>query len=51
MTFSGHFVSSGSVTTESPKEAGITIPVPVLIIFVGTVNNELSCYEFDALKW
>ena len=23
----------GSVTTESPKEAGITIPVPVIIMF------------------
>ena len=31
----------GSVTTESPKEAGITIPVPVIITFVGIVNNEL----------
>ena len=31
----------GAVTTESPKEAGITIPVPVIITFVGTVNNEL----------
>ena len=28
---------SGSVT----KEAGITIPVPVIITFLGTVNNEL----------